>query len=184
MCGRPGALVQFLVVDSAAGMSAVVAHHFSGIGDLAEFARTVVNVLLQPPHASLIGARPRSSSGSLASFTVIRCASSRVSRFDRRAARRSDTSGIGVEAEVRGLRSETTLMSQTGSHQSVEAISVLRFRQASAILRLCCTIPCSKASYGFPVFRCIQYSPSCAKVVHEKTHARSGRANHLRERVS
>jgi hypothetical protein len=48
-CGRPGALVQlmrhtlFLVVDSAAGMSAVVAHHSSGIGDSAEFARTVVN---------------------------------------------------------------------------------------------------------------------------------------------
>ena len=61
MCGRPGALVQlmrltlFLVVDSALGMSTVVAHHSSRIGGEVEFARTVVNVRLQPPHASLIG---------------------------------------------------------------------------------------------------------------------------------
>ena len=82
----------------------MVAHHFSGIGDLAEFARTVVNVRLQPPHASLIGGDPRSSSGSLVKFTAIRRASSRVSRFGRRAVRRSDMSGIGGEAEVRGLR--------------------------------------------------------------------------------
>jgi hypothetical protein len=46
----------------------------------------------------------------LAKFTVIRRASSRVSRFVRRAMRRSDTSGIGGEAEVRGLRLKTTLM--------------------------------------------------------------------------
>jgi hypothetical protein len=46
----------------------------------------------------------RSSSGSLAKFTANRRASSRVSRFGRRAMRRSDTSGIGGEAEVRGLR--------------------------------------------------------------------------------
>jgi hypothetical protein len=37
----------------------------------------------------------RSSSGSLAKFAVMRRASSRVSRFGRRAVRRSDTSGIG-----------------------------------------------------------------------------------------
>ena len=36
--------------------------------------------------------------------TVIRRASSRVSRFGRRAVRRSDMSGIAGEAEVRGLR--------------------------------------------------------------------------------
>jgi hypothetical protein len=58
------------------------------------------------PYSSppLIGGDPRSSSGSLAKFTVIRRASSRVSRFARRATRRSDMSGIGEEAEVRGLR--------------------------------------------------------------------------------
>ena len=60
MCGRPGALVQlmrltlFLVVNSALA-GTVVAHHSSGIGGEVEFARTVVNVRLQPPHASLIG---------------------------------------------------------------------------------------------------------------------------------
>jgi hypothetical protein len=42
----------------------------------------------------------RSSSGSLAKFTANRRASSRVSRFGRRATRRSDMSGIGGEAEV------------------------------------------------------------------------------------
>jgi hypothetical protein len=46
----------------------------------------------------------RSSSGSLAKFAANRRASSRVSRFGRRAIRRSDMSGIGREAEVRGLR--------------------------------------------------------------------------------
>ena len=46
----------------------------------------------------------RSSSGSLAQFTVIRRASSRVSRSGRRAIRRSDTSGIGGEAEACCLR--------------------------------------------------------------------------------
>ena len=46
----------------------------------------------------------RNSSGSLAKFAVMRRASSRVSRFGRRAARRSNVSGIGGEAEVRGLR--------------------------------------------------------------------------------
>jgi len=46
----------------------------------------------------------RSSSGNLAKFTANRRASSRVSRFGRRAVRRSDTSGIGGEAEARGLR--------------------------------------------------------------------------------
>jgi len=59
---------------------------------------------LQPCRASLVGGGARSSSGSLAKFTVIRRASSRISRFGRRAMRRSDTSGIGGEAEVRGLR--------------------------------------------------------------------------------
>ena len=43
-------------------------------------ARTVVNVRLQPRHASLIGGGPRSSSGSLAMLAAIRRASSRVSR--------------------------------------------------------------------------------------------------------
>ena len=49
------------------------------------------------PYSSppLIGGGPRSSSGSLAKFTVIRRASSRVSRFGRRAVRRSDMSEIG-----------------------------------------------------------------------------------------
>jgi hypothetical protein len=46
----------------------------------------------------------RALSGSLAKFTAIRRASSRVSRFGRRAMRRSDMSGIWGEAEVRGLR--------------------------------------------------------------------------------
>jgi len=50
---------------------------------------------LRPCHASLIGGDRRSSSGSLAKFTVIRRASSRVSRYRRRAARRSDMSEIG-----------------------------------------------------------------------------------------
>jgi hypothetical protein len=45
----------------------------------------------------------RSSSGNLAKFTANRRASSRVSRFGRRAVRRSDTSGIGGEVEVRDL---------------------------------------------------------------------------------
>ena len=45
----------------------------------------------------------RSSSGSLAKFTAIRRASSCVSRFGRRAVRRSDMSGIGREAEARDL---------------------------------------------------------------------------------
>jgi hypothetical protein len=61
-------------------------------------------VRLQSRHASLIGGGPRSSSGSLAKFTVIRRASSRVSRFGRRAVRRSDMSGIGAEAEARDLQ--------------------------------------------------------------------------------
>ena len=42
--------------------------------------------------------------GSLAKFTANRGASSRVSRFGRHAARRSDMSEIGGEAEVRDLR--------------------------------------------------------------------------------
>ena len=46
----------------------------------------------------------RNSPSSLAKFTAIRRASSRVSRFGRRAVRRSDMSEIGGEAEVRGLR--------------------------------------------------------------------------------
>ena len=37
-------------------------------------------------------------------FTAMRRASSRVSRFGRRAVRRSDMSGIRREAEARGLR--------------------------------------------------------------------------------
>jgi hypothetical protein len=55
--------------------------------------------------------RPRGnrSSGSLAKFTGSRSASSRVSRFGRRAVRRSDTSGIGGEAEARGLRFQQEL---------------------------------------------------------------------------
>jgi hypothetical protein len=40
----------------------------------------------------------------LAKFTAICRASSRVSRFARRAVQRSDMSGIGGEAEARGLR--------------------------------------------------------------------------------
>jgi hypothetical protein len=71
---------------------------------LADIARTVVNVRLQPLHVSLIGGDRRSSSGSSAKFAVMRRASSCVSRFGRRAMQRSDTSGIGGEAEVRGLR--------------------------------------------------------------------------------
>ena len=50
---------------------------------------------LQPRHASLIGGDRRSSSSNLARFTAICRASSRVSRFGRRAVRRSDMSGIG-----------------------------------------------------------------------------------------
>src|SRR6202043_2623666 len=95
----------FLVVDSAAGMSAVVAHHFSGIGDSAEFSRTVVNVRLQPPRASLIRGWPaQNGSGTLVKFAAIRRASSRFRRFGRRAMRRSNMSGIGGEADVRGMR--------------------------------------------------------------------------------
>jgi hypothetical protein len=45
-----------------------------------------------------------SSSGSLVKFAAMRRASSRVSRFGRRAVRRSNMSEIGGEAEVRGLR--------------------------------------------------------------------------------
>jgi hypothetical protein len=50
---------------------------------------------LQPSHASLIGGDRRSSSGSLAKFAAIRRASSRVSRFGRRATRRSKASSKG-----------------------------------------------------------------------------------------
>ena len=46
----------------------------------------------------------RNSSGSLAMLAAMRRASSRVSRFGRRAVRRSATPEIGGEAEVRGLR--------------------------------------------------------------------------------
>jgi hypothetical protein len=67
------------------------------------FARIVVNLRLQPPHASLIGGDRRSSSGNSAKFTAICRASSRVSRLGRRAMRRSDMCGIGREAEARGL---------------------------------------------------------------------------------
>ena len=42
--------------------------------------------------------------GSLVKFAAMRRASSHVSRFGRRAVRRSDMSGIGGEAEVRRLR--------------------------------------------------------------------------------
>jgi hypothetical protein len=56
------------------------------------------------PHASLIGGGPRSSSGNSAKFTANRRASSRVSRFGRRAMQRCDSSGIGGKTEVRGLR--------------------------------------------------------------------------------
>jgi hypothetical protein len=59
---------------------------------------------LQPPHASLIGGGRRSSSGSLAKFDAERRASSRVSRFGRRAVRRSEMSEIGGEPEAYGLR--------------------------------------------------------------------------------
>ena len=64
-------------------------------------ARAVVNLRPRPCHASLIGDR-RSSSGSLVKFAAM----SRASRAsaDLVAERRSDTSGIGGEAEVRGLR--------------------------------------------------------------------------------
>ena len=50
------------------------------------------------------GGDRRSSSGTSAKFAAMRRASSRVSRFGRRSARRSDMSGIGGEAEARGLR--------------------------------------------------------------------------------
>ena len=58
------------------------------------------------PYSSppLIGGGPRGSSGNFAKFTAMRRASSRVSRFGRRAVRRINMSGIGGEAEVRGLR--------------------------------------------------------------------------------
>ena len=46
----------------------------------------------------------RSISDNLAKFTANRRVSSCVSRFGRRAVRRIDMSGIGEEAEVRGLR--------------------------------------------------------------------------------
>ena len=54
-----------------------------------------MNVRLQPPHASLIGGDRRNRPGSLVKFAAMGRASSRVSRFGRRATRRSDTSGIG-----------------------------------------------------------------------------------------
>ena len=54
--------------------------------------------------SSAYGDDRRSSSCSLAKFTAICRASSCVSRFGRRAMRRSDMSEIGGEAEVRGLR--------------------------------------------------------------------------------
>ena len=63
-----------------------------------------MNVRLRPPHALLIGGYRRRSSGNLVKFAAIRRASSRVSRFRRRATRRCDMSEIGGEAEVRGLR--------------------------------------------------------------------------------
>jgi hypothetical protein len=46
----------------------------------------------------------------LANFAVIRRASSRVSRFGRRAVRRSDTSGIGGRSGSARFALETTLM--------------------------------------------------------------------------
>jgi hypothetical protein len=46
----------------------------------------------------------RSSSGGLVKFTAMRRASSRVSRFGRRAVRRSEMSEIGGEPEAYGLR--------------------------------------------------------------------------------
>jgi hypothetical protein len=58
----------------------------------------------------LSGAGPRSSSGSLAKFTAICRASSCVSRFGRRAVRRSDTSGIGGRSGSARLALETTLI--------------------------------------------------------------------------
>jgi hypothetical protein len=51
----------------------------------------------------------RSSSGSLVKFAAMRLASSCVSRFGRRAVRRINMSGIGGEAEVRGLRLKTLM---------------------------------------------------------------------------
>jgi hypothetical protein len=67
-------------------------------------------VRLQPRHASLIGGDRRSSFGNLAKFAVNRRASSRVSRFGRRAMRRSDTSGIGAISGSARLALETTSM--------------------------------------------------------------------------
>jgi len=63
-----------------------------------------VNLRLRPCRASLIGGDQRSNTGSLVKFAAIRRASSRVSRFGRRAVRRSGMSEIGGEEEVRGLR--------------------------------------------------------------------------------
>jgi hypothetical protein len=61
-------------------------------------------VRLQPRHASLIGAIPAQQLRQLGE--VRRHAPRLVARqpIDRRAMRRNDMSGIGEEAEVRGLR--------------------------------------------------------------------------------
>jgi hypothetical protein len=64
---------------------------------------------VQPRHASLIGGDRRSSSGSLVKFAAMRRASSRVSRFGRRAVRHSDMSESGRSGSAR-LALETTLM--------------------------------------------------------------------------
>jgi len=96
-----------LTVVSERGKEAVVGllgpPGLSSIGR-SKLARTVVNLRLRPCHASLIGGDRRNSPSSLAKFTANRRASSRLSRFGRRAMRRSDMSGIGGEVEVRGLR--------------------------------------------------------------------------------
>ena len=79
-----------------------------GAQPLADIARTVVNVRLQP-HLSPYRRRPVQQSGSLAKFAAMCRASSRVGRFDRPAMRRRDISEIGRSGSAR-LALETTLM--------------------------------------------------------------------------
>jgi hypothetical protein len=113
MCGRPGAPVQlmrltlFLVVDSAAGMSAVMTLPELGAKRNLRGLSGMCGCGLVTPRLSV--ATDATAPAAWRS-TVIGRASSRVSRFGRRVVRRSDMSEIGGEAEVRGLRLKTTLM--------------------------------------------------------------------------
>jgi hypothetical protein len=80
-----------------------------------------------------VGPAPRQSAGSLAKFTVIRRASSRVSRFGRRATRRSNMSGIGGEAEVRAPSTSSPM---------VRTDSISATREA-------CDAPCTSQTQNF-----------------------------------